>query len=414
MAQDHSDKAVPRPADDERHSGVAPSKPSLPTTGSVERVPEPIEGDDADIIAPVEQPTADEVMPPSGSNPWHPTMESDTRAADGDALRELGDSAVRSASLSASGAPTPLGGVPQVTSFEPEKNTGAVRPAWVAGDPKGDAPSSATQWSLRTPADATPETPASPVSPSSAPSTDSAPTPDHPDETAALPAAPTFGDTSAPYTPRVSAASAATAPSDGDVPGPPVTTTAEPPRTPWYASTVFLVAVGLIVLGGIGYGVYLAMFAPGDVELTPEVLVEAPAAATVDPIALDDPTPFLAAMPATVGTYAMTAATPVDPEEADLTVEPAEVNTLTYSDGTDEFTLRAIQHFTEEDATEQYATLAGGGDNAEPVTVGDAEVGEKVTLGGDPEIYVWRNGTAVFELTGPAAQIESFYEQFPL
>ncbi|WP_061961196.1 hypothetical protein [Demequina flava] len=419
MVQDKSGKSVTwAPVNAEREP-VAPSKPSLPTTGSIPRVPVPIDGEDGEVIAPVEQPSTDEVMPAPGANPWQPA-DGDAPATSADAIRELGDSAVRSASLSASGAPTPLGGVPQVTSFEPENKPGAVRPGWVAGDPRNNAPESASQWSATTPHEGSPETPVSPASPASAPSTDSAPTPDQPDDaTEVMSPVPTFGDEGPAYEPQVPAASA-DAPSaqsadgsDGALP-PQDEASGDKKPTPWYAGAPFLVVVGLLVLGGIGFAVYQAFFTAEDVTLTPEVLIEAPAEAAGDPITLEDPTDFLAAMPGTVGAYVMTDATPVDPEEAGLSVTPAEVNDVTYSDGTSEFAVRSIQHFNEEDATDQYAALSEGGSDPQPVSVGGAEVGERVTLEGDPTSYMWRNGTAVFELTGPADQIESFYGQFPL
>ncbi|WP_062077104.1 hypothetical protein [Demequina globuliformis] len=436
MAQEKSDgTATPwLPINGEREP-VAPSKPSVPSTGSVPVVPQSIEGDDGEIIPPVAQPDQDEIMPGPGSNPWRPGDQT-ASPTEPDAIRELGDSAVRSASLSASGAPTPLGGVPLVTSVQPGKDADGVRPAWAAGDPGTNAPDAASPWSARTPTEGSPETPESPVSPGSGPSTDSAATPDEgadawvataagaavaaersPDTqedeepTQAMPVH-DFGDDQPAYEPEVIAASAPS--QDGSGTEPPKGIAERDGGTPWYAGAPFLIAVGLLVLGGIGFAAYQLFFAPEDVELTPEVLVEAPPEATLDPITLDEPTDFLAAMPGTVGTFAMTAASPVEADDAGLTARAAEVNDVTYSDGTTDMTVRAIQHYNEDDATEQYTALAEGGTDPQPVMVGDTEAGERVTLEGDPTTYVWRNGTAVFELTGPADQIEAFYAQFPL
>ena len=169
------------------------------------------------------------------------------------------------------------------------------------------------------------------------------------------------------------------------------------------------------MLGAVAYVVYLLVGQPEeDVEIAAPVVVEVPAESTVEPIALEEPTDFLAAMPATVGVYAMSGATPVEEDSAGLDTRVAEVDDLTYTDGETTLELRAIQHYDEADATAQFDALAASGSEPQPVTVGDTEVGQRVTIDGDPASYVWRNGTAVFVLTGPADALEEFWIQFPL
>lgn len=453
MAQEHEqDRKSPSaaspwdPANDAREA-VAPSKPSMPVTGSVPIVPQSIEGEDGEIIAPVPQPDGAEIMPEAGTNPWQP-RDSSPYAGSADAIQELGDSAVRSASLSASGAPTPLAGVPvvtgaQQTTFEPEDGPSSVAPAWVAGDPRIDAPDSASQWSNRTPPEAasgstpasapsaepgtvpyspvstgtpsSPGTPASIASPASAPSAASVESPASQPSSPSVPSAdsaadagiPDFSDGTPAYVPPVLPGDS----TDGGSPEEPRDTAGDD-KSPWYTSAAFLIVVGLLCLGGIGYGAYVLFFAQDDVELAPEVLVEAPAQATVDPITLEEPSEFLAAMPAIVGTYAMTAATPVPTTDAGLDVRAAEVNDLVYSDGTNDITVRAIQHYNAEAATEQFTALSEGGTDPQPVEVGGATVGDSVTIAGENPGKVWRNGTAVFVLSGPADAVETFYENF--
>ncbi|WP_152647974.1 hypothetical protein [Demequina sediminicola] len=401
MSEENSDKHATspwHPINGEREP-VAPSKPRVPSTGSIPVVPESIDGDDGEIIAPVEQPDHAEIMPNAGSNPWHPATDAADTPSD-DAIRNLGDSAVRSASLSASGAPTPLGGIPLVNdtpqTFEPEDGNTPVSPVWVAGNPKGDAPDSANLWPNPTPAD--PASTQSPLSPASA----------FPVQSPLNEASP-LNDESPAYVPPVMPGSAPAEPSSQTG-----AESATKESTPWYRSLWFLIIIGLLVMGGIGYGVYALFFAPEDVTLEAEVLVDPAPTATIEPIALEDPSEFLSAMPGTVGMFALSGAVEVKWADAGVPIRAAEIDDLTYTDGTETVTVRAIQHYDEEAAIQQYDRLSEGGTEPEPVTVGGSEVGERVVIDGDVTQYVWRNATAVFVASGPAAIVEDFYANFGL
>ena len=391
---------------------VAPSKPALPSTGPIPVVPTPIEDDDAEVVAPVASPPHEEIMPTARGALWSavppagPPAEP-TAGSASDPVRDLGDAAVRNASLSASGAPTPLGGVPQVPSSAasaPSPLTDAApASAWFAGDPRTAAQQGDVAWSANSVDGPEPEGEPRADTPLEIPELDD----DEPAYT------PRFGvPLTVPPPPHDAEQGAA---SDGEGSGEDA-----PPRerehAPWWRSVPFLVIVGLLVMGGIGYAVY-ALVAPqaAPVQLTPEVIVEAPAEPTVEPITLEDPTDFQAAMPVVVGTYALTALESPDPRAAGLEVRAAEVDDLTYSDGQTEVGLRAIQHFDAEAATAQFESIAAGGTERENVMAGDTPVGERATVTTDAgEALAWRNGSAVFILTGPADALEEFYTLFPL
>ena len=382
---------------------VAPSKPAMPSTGQVPVVPQPIEVEDADVVAPVASPPDEEIMPSARGAVWSAVTPAEPSTAQpgpmtaNDPVRDLGDAAVRNASLSASGAPTPLGGVPQVpagSASTPSRPAEAAPAApWFMGG--------AAETSAETAGGREPERKPAPAAPAMAELSNDEPA----------------------YTPRFGvpvvdgdAASEETA-TDGDGAddgAPPPSDPRE--RSPWWRSVPFLVIAGLLVMSGVGYGLYL-LFAPEPqtVELTPQVIVEAPAQSTLDPVAIEDPTAFQAALPGVVGTYALTAFDSPAPRQAGLDVRAAEVDDLTYSDGTVELTVRAIQHFDPEDATAQFEAMATGATERESVMAGDTPVGERASVSGeDGESIIWRNDSAVFVLRGPADALEDFYALFPL
>ncbi|WP_084039144.1 hypothetical protein [Demequina sp. NBRC 110053] len=371
---------------------VAPSKPPAPTTGSIPVVPRPIEADDADLVAPVPAPPHEEIMPTIGGTPHGSTPERlDEAAASAaltDPIRDLGDAAVHRASLQAAGV-----------------RSGSVAASPVAGHvapsaPLAFSPVGPAAMAARSPSDAEPR-------PDSPPPLDDR-------------ALDGLGESEPTYTPPFGVA-IGTAPSaqpdaaDGDAGDAGSRDEGSAPE-PWWRSTPFLVIVGLLVMTGVGYVLYL-LFAPMNepVALTPPVLVEPAASATIDPIAIEEPTAFQAAMPATVGAYALTGIATPAPEDAGLEVRAAEVDDLTYSDGTTDLAVRAIQHYDAEDAAAQFEALAATGSERQPVEAGGTQVGERASVTGETgDSIVWSNGTAVFVLTGPADQIEQFYELFPL
>ncbi|WP_084128232.1 hypothetical protein [Demequina sp. NBRC 110055] len=400
-------------APEQARGHVAPSKPAVPTTGSIPVVPQDVPGGDADILAPVDQPDSEEILPTAGTTAWTATDASapSTDASPTDPVRALGDDAVRRASLSASGA------IPQVShaspplTFQPEEGV-APQPAWFAGDPRSNAPESAASWAAASAAH-TPD-----LFPGTAASALAEATPDPvtaEDATTSEWSDAAAADADADPDPHRDAAPApapdASGGDDSAVPPPPT----DEHSTPWYRGAIFLTLVGLIVLGGIIYVAYTLVSPPAeDVEIAAPRVVEVAAEPTVEPVTLENPTDFLAAMPATVGVYSMTEATMVEEDAAGLETRVAEVDDLTYSDGETTLELRALQHYDEADATEQFDALSQGGTDSQPVTAGGAQVGQRVTLTGEPASYVWRNGTAVFVLSGPADALEEFWIQFPL
>ena len=374
---------------------VAPSKPSLPTTGSIPVAPQPIEDADAEVVAPVTPPDAEEIMPSSRGALWSavpPRPEAQApSAASFDPVRSLGDAAVMRASLGASGAPTPVAGVPR-------PDTGAV---------SASAPFSPTPW--------TPTTLPPRAGEGDAAHSDPAPSMDIPDLDDDQPAyTPPFGIATHAVASQADGGPTEIGPADGGAGEDAIPQDA--PREPWFRSTPALIAGGLVLMAGIGYGAFL-LFAPtaGTVELADEVLVAEPSGAALEPIAIEDPTDLQAAMPGVVDTWALTEAQTVAPAEAGLTARAAEVDVLTYADGTATLTLRAIQHYDTEAAVAQFEALAADGTDRAPVTAGGTEVGERATVpADDATTIVWRNGTAVMELTGPADAVEGFYAAFPL
>ncbi|MFW2512775.1 hypothetical protein ACNI3K_03255 [Demequina sp. SO4-13] len=410
-----NDGGVPREA-------VAPSKPHVPSSPRSAPRPEPIEVEDhgdADVVAPVSPPSQEEILPTVAGR-TAPSAGGAVTEGDGasrDPYSALSDAAVRNASLSASGAPTPLGGVrrvepAEVSDHEPSRwftpQGATTGTGWVAGDPRADAPPSAHEWAR---ARAAPPESAE----SSAPANGDAPsTPSGDDESTNAP-----DDETSMYTPRVAAGAdpgAAAEPDGGDGEDGGADDSPASARAPWWRSVPVLVIAGLVVMGGIGYAVYSALAAEEPVELTAPVIVVSPAPAALDPIAIEDPTEFQAAMPGIVGAYALTEFDAPAPASLDLPARAAEVGVFTYSDGETSVTLRAIQHFDVEAAVAQFEALAADGADRAPLEAGGVSVGERVTVPADDggQAIVWRNQTAVFEVTGPTEAVATFFALFPL
>lgn len=405
---------LPVHSDGAQREPVAPSKPAVPARSSSEFQPEPVVVEDpgADIIAPVAPPAPEEIMPTDGRAPWEsvPMFRDDAFAPASpiaDPIQSLGDAAVRRASLSASGAATPLGGV------APSAPSSYSAPA----PPSGEVPLAVSPYQTEPDlGDAQPDS--APASALDAPVT-----------------APGFMDIrtppSAPTPPRTATPEIEESlPRDpGASDPPPVTGTSEdegggrdePPvkdeRTPWWRSWPFLVLVGLLALGGVAYAVVMAMSDsdPDPVELTAPVIVPTPDEATHEAISIPDPSEFQAALPQTVGPFALTGFEAPDVASLDLLEPAAEANLLTYQYQDVTLSVRAVQHFDADAALRHFDAVAVGGAELEPVSAGAVDVGERVTLTAqDADTIVWRNNTALFFVTGPAQEIEEFFTQFPL
>jgi hypothetical protein len=120
-------------------------------------------------------------------------------------------------------------------------------------------------------------------------------------------------------------------------------------------------------------------------------------------------------MPTTVGTYALVDAHAIDPADVALTAgRIADGAVLTYRSGGDTMTVTAYQYFNEADATTMFTSFVGEGATTEPVEAGGAVVGESAVVTSPKPGLVWRNGTAVFIVTGPPTQLADFFALFGL
>lgn len=387
---DHSARPV-APEDDAPATAeveqVAPSKPVTPLTPRrPSPAPEPVdvEVDESVIVSPVASPSVDEVEPaPRGPFEGMPSEAPAASAAPLTSIQLLGRAAATNASLSASGAPTPLGGVPRVDGAGASPvDLGDSGPRWVP------------TFAATAPAD---EPPAQ--------------------EPAVVPAAALdrhdLGADVPLYRPRVApdagAPPAPAGPADAEPPLP-RTDGEEPPRTPGRAWP--LVLIGLVTMAAIGLAIVWPALHPSAIEIPAQHVVGAPQGPAVEPTELVDPTPFLDAMPRTAGAWALTAATTNDPlTDATLPGRVAEWHTLTYSTGSDEATLEARQLYTPDDALDALEARAGADAVLADATVGDVVVGVRAeTADGDQTRVMWTHDAAYFEAVGPTEAVLDLVE----
>lgn len=189
------------------------------------------------------------------------------------------------------------------------------------------------------------------------------------------------------------------------------------------AVVVVIVAVVAIVLTGRGDG------APAATPTT-TVVVPSPTP-TVEPAARTATTPFAAVLPTTVLQYAL-ATSADDPEW--VAAGALEAYTETFTDGgSGSLTVRAGQWESVDEANAQVAALIAALPAAEAPTAeatedadtpalpasGDVQVGGTavgtytiVDAGDGTGIAVWNNATAVFQVTGPVADIADVFAAF--
>lgn len=376
---------------------VAPSKPLTPRTPLRDRpAPEPFDVDlgGAHIVNPVASPPADEVAPePAGPFDALPSDPVPAVEAPLTSVQLMGRAAAANASLSASGAPTPLGGIPRVNAGDSTPvDIGDGAPQW-APTFMGAAASTAT--------------PQEPVSPAR----EQAPVP-----TIALNRH-QLGSDLPLYRPRMAGdAPAASVPvfasvhADDAAPTEPGADSAptSSPRKPGHAWP--LVLLGMLTMAGIALALTWPLLHPEAIELPAQRVLTAPAGTAVEPVAPTDPTPFLAAMPLTAGPWALTASMTHDAAaDSLLPGRVAEWHTLTYDDGVEPITLDARQLYTEDDA--HRALLAGAGADAvlTDATVAGEAVGERAEREEDGTTRImWTHGSAYFEAVGPSDQVTEF------
>ena len=392
---------------------LTPTKPPIPAWIQRDEIPSPVEDEsedaDATVVSPVSPPPADEILPMPGVETT--SQEADASAPPSDPVHLLAESAVSSAALSAGGAPTPLGGVPTVPADE------AVSvPAF------GEAAPLFTPRFLNDDEASSDDNPP-PANETTGDLLD--------DEQFRLAAQASALDGGAAYEPRAFADEAeaatevapalpprhdpqttATLPVVPVVPSEDDPTDEEPPRrrSKWWIWVLLAV-----ILAAAAVTTYLLLNRPEPLVIPGATITNPPPAPTIEPLPAPTGTDFQAAMPTTVGTYALVEATPLDPTDVALGAgRIADGVDLTYRSGTDTMTVRALQYFNEADATQMFVQFAGEGTATEPVEAGGVTVGESAVITSPKPGMVWRNGTSVFILTGPPAQIADFYAQFGL
>jgi len=397
--------------------GLTPTKPLVPARIVRERVPEPVDPEDGEILSPVDPPSAHELLPLAPAPPFDTAPHDPVSPYEDSALRQalwtqdpvkrLGASAVASANLSAAGARTPLGGVPRVPADDHVE-----APAF--GD---DTPAFMPVFASKHNEEHTMTGPTDPgVIRDAAAALGDEDVPGYEPTTAANAEAAADGGENID-----GGAGASTGAHEPDAVGgddgartPPATPAdEEPPGRGRRLMWLWIVLGALVVLGVTGIVLAKTVFATPDPIIQPGVTVtEPPPTPTISPLAIASPTPFLAAMPGTVGTYSLTAAAPADKLDAATYGRTAEAHQLTYRSGANEASVLALQYYNEADATAAWGTLTGPAADATTVTAGGVEVGQKASVTDPAPGIVWRNGTAVFVLTGPATELEAFYEFF--
>ena len=362
---------------------LTPTKPVVPAWIRRDDAPAAIEADTGEIIAPVVPPPAEEIMPTLGDG--MPAFdEPHVTDAPDDPVARLGQSAVAAAALSAGGAPTPLGGVPTV-----------------AGDDAARAPFFGDQGVAFTPqfADAAPATPATPAG----------------DERADALAAGLVAEETAWL------ASRAAPVEEGQVYTPQPVSLPEPPPAapedtpPRRSRRWWLWALLALVVVGAAVAAYLVANRPDPTVIPGITVTEQPPTPTLEPQPAPTGSAFQAAMPTEVGAFALVGSTVLDPADLATTAgRIADGVDLTYRSGEDTMKVRALQYYSEDDATAALTSLAGEDVATEPVEANGSVVGESAIVTAPQPGMVWRNGTSVFILTGPPLQLTGFFAQFGL
>ncbi len=402
--------------------GVAPSKPVAPRPTAEAPSPVPVDVDlgHDDVASPVPGPPAHEVLPDPRS-PLDTAAEAEAVVAAAprrSSYELLGAAAAANAAMHAAGAPTPLGGVPRVTlphratDVDLDHDEPAFVPTFAPVNPPEEA-GTAVSTAPRRPA------------PAPAPAADApawlALT--HPGPTAS-----SDGPHDPPlYRPRMMAASfpavdagaaapetPSASPRGEDGAEPPVASS--PPARQRRDRAWPLVLVGLLILGGLLAGASWYLLQADTVEIPGQKVLVPPVTSALDPIVVEDPTPFLAAMPTTSGLWSLVEVRTPDPaKDRALPDRVAEVQVLTYGDGATEITLEARQLYTEEDAAKALTRAAGKKAELVDATVAGEVVGERAVAEADGQTTVmWTHGSAYFEATGPAGEVEAFVETLGL
>jgi len=164
-------------------------------------------------------------------------------------------------------------------------------------------------------------------------------------------------------------------------------------------------------------------FARSEPEAPPVTVTAPPPTPTVEATGRpENQTAFLAALPDSVLQLAVREVAEHAPWADDLSAVEAWDVRYAEGDEADAQSVALVAGQWEDDgaAGEAYEALAQGA--GEPTSTGDVTVDDEVTgtyavTPGAQEgqsVVTWRNGTAVFQATGPSALVEDFYSAFPL
>ncbi|HZJ39597.1 MAG TPA: hypothetical protein VFD20_01430, partial [Demequina sp.] len=179
---------------------------------------------------------------------------------------------------------------------------------------------------------------------------------------------------------------------------------------------VWWLIIALLVASAAGVLIYRMFLIPEPITLPVPTVTASPATPLGSPLAIAEPTDFVAALPDTVQTWVLQDFASIDPlTESALPARVAEHDRLSYGQGVSapSFVVNAYQHYTTDDAQLAYDAYAEGATDVAPVFVDGQQVGDRalMTQGAEGTV-VWRNVTAVFVLTGPAESVLDFYEHY--
>ena len=237
-------------------------------------------------------------------------------------------------------------------------------------------------------------------------------------DAAAEAVAPTSGFTpTGSYTPTGGdAPTGGNPPTGGDAP-----TGDTPPAEPGSnrrRNLIIAAAIGaVVIIGGVAAalsGVFDAS-APVPTPAASTVTLASPTP-TVSPVTRQPVSAFADALPSTVLDLALTA---IAPQPTLVAANAVEGYRLDYSDGGSvAVALDAGQWETPAEAVAAYTPLAAATPATETgsVDVGGASVGSWTfsEAADGTGTMTWTNGTALFQATGPAQTVKSFYQAFPL
>ena len=179
---------------------------------------------------------------------------------------------------------------------------------------------------------------------------------------------------------------------------------------------VLWIVLAAFVAAAIGAIAYRLFFVPEPETLPVPTVTAAAPTPTAEPVSIADPSDFLVSMPSTVGTNVLLAYEVTDPAgDGTLPARAAEHVRLDYGPGSEStaFTVDAFQHYSIADAQTAYDSYAADVTDVEDVVIDGTTVGQRAfSTAGATGTIVWRNETAVFVLTGTAAELLDFYAHF--